>query len=52
MRELNLGVHRLGPGGYRVAEPKLDKEDAELMAVKLIGLVGMPPLLTAPINDS
>jgi len=29
MRELNLGVHRLGPGGYRVAEPKWDKEDAE-----------------------
>ena len=29
MRELNLGVHRLGPGGYRVAEPIWDKEDVE-----------------------
>ena len=29
MRDLNLGVHKLGPGGYRVAEPKWDKEDAE-----------------------
>ena len=29
MRELNLGVHQLGPGGYRVAEPIWDKEDAE-----------------------
>ena len=27
MRELNLGVHQLGPGGYRVAEPIWDKED-------------------------
>ena len=26
MRELNLGVHRLGPGGYRLAGPKWDKE--------------------------
>jgi hypothetical protein len=38
MRELNLGVHRLGPGGYRVAEPKWDKEDAERAAQ------GLPPL--------
>ena len=29
MRQLNLGVHQLGPGGYRVAEPICDKEDAE-----------------------
>ena len=29
MRELNLGEHKLGPGGYRVAEPIWDKEDAE-----------------------
>ena len=29
MRELNLGEQKLGPGGYRVAEPIWDKEDAE-----------------------
>ena len=29
MHELNLGEHKLGPGGYRVAEPIWDKEDAE-----------------------
>ena len=29
MRELNLGEHKLGPGGYRVAEPIWDKEDTE-----------------------
>ena len=29
MRDLNLGEHKLGPGGYRVAEPIWDKEDAE-----------------------
>ena len=29
MRQLNLGVHQLSPGGYRVAEPIWDKEDAE-----------------------
>ena len=29
MWELNLGEHKLGPGGYRVAEPIWDKEDAE-----------------------
>ena len=29
MRQLNIGVHQLGPGGYRVAEPIWDKEDAE-----------------------
>ena len=29
MRELNRGEHTLGPGGYRVAEPIWDKEDAE-----------------------
>ena len=29
MWELNLGVHQLGPGGYRVAEPIWNKEDAE-----------------------
>src|SRR3954469_8954388 len=38
MREFNLGVHRLGPGGYIVAEPKWDKEDAERAAQ------GLPPL--------
>ena len=27
--QLNLGVHQLGPGGYRVPEPIWDKEDAE-----------------------
>ena len=37
MRELNLGVHRLGPGGYRVAEPKWEKENAEHAAQ------GLPP---------
>src|SRR4051812_19419111 len=37
MRELNLGVHRLGPGGYRVAEPKWEKDDAERAAQ------GLPP---------
>src|SRR4051812_16923034 len=37
MRELNLGVHRLGPDSYRVAEPKWDKEDAERAAQ------GLPP---------
>ena len=29
MRDLNLGVHKLGPGGYRMAEHIWDKEDAE-----------------------
>ena len=29
MRKLNLGVHQPGTGGYRVAEPIWDKEDAE-----------------------
>ena len=29
MRELSLGEHKLGPGGYRVVEPIWDKEDAE-----------------------
>ena len=29
MRDLNLGVHKLGPGGYRVAEPIWEKEDVE-----------------------
>src|SRR4051812_50170999 len=29
MRELNLGEHTLGPGGFRVAGPKWDKEEAE-----------------------
>ena len=29
MQELNLGVHQLGPDGYRVAEPIWDKDDAE-----------------------
>ena len=38
MRELNLGEHKLGPGGYRVAEPVWDKEDAERAEQ------GLPPL--------
>ena len=38
MRELNLGEHTLGPGGYRVAEPIWDKEDAERAEQ------GLPPL--------
>ena len=38
MRDLNLGVHKLGPGGYRVAEPIWDKEDAERAEQ------GLPPL--------
>ena len=29
MRALNLGVHQLGSGGYRVAEPIWDKDEAE-----------------------
>ena len=29
MRDLNLGVHKLGPDSYRVGEPIWDKEDAE-----------------------
>ena len=29
MRQLNIGVHQLSPGGYRVVEPVWDKEDAE-----------------------
>ena len=29
MRQLNIGVHQLGPGGYRVVEPVWDKEDTE-----------------------
>ena len=38
MRQLNLGVHQLGPGGYRVAKPIWDKEDAERAEQ------GLPPL--------
>ena len=38
MRDLNLGVHKLGPGGYRVAEPIWDKEDVERAEQ------GLPPL--------
>ncbi len=38
MRELNLGEHKLGPGGYRVVEPIWDKEDAEHAEQ------GLPPL--------
>ena len=38
MRELNLGEHKLGPGGYRVAEPIWNKEDAEQAEQ------GLPPL--------
>ena len=32
MRELNLGNHRLGRGGYRGKQPVWDKEDAEYAA--------------------
>ena len=38
MRDLNLGVHKLGPDGYRVAEPIWDKEDSECAEQ------GLPPL--------
>ena len=38
MWDLNLGVHTLGPGGYRVAEPIWDKEDVERAEQ------GLPPL--------
>ena len=38
MRELNLGEHTLGPGGYRVAEPIWDKEEADRAEQ------GLPPL--------
>ena len=38
MRDLNLGVHKLGPGGYRVVEPIWDKEDVEHVEQ------GLPPL--------
>ena len=39
MWDLNLGVHKLGPGGYRVAEPIWNKEDAERAEQ------GLPPRL-------
>ena len=39
MRELNLGEHKLGPGGYRVAEPIWDKEEADRAEQ------GLPPLI-------
>ncbi|KAK1610481.1 hypothetical protein QYE76_034154 [Lolium multiflorum] len=29
MRKLNLGTHKLGPGGFRVAQPKWDAADEE-----------------------
>ena len=45
MRDLNLGVHKLGPGGYRVAEPIWDKEDAE-RAEK-----GLPPLFNKYLDQ-
>ena len=38
MRDLNLRVHKLGPGSYRVAEPIWDKEDVERAEQ------GLPPL--------
>ena len=38
MRQLNLGVHQLGPGCYRVAEPIWDKEEADRAEQ------GLPPL--------
>ena len=38
MRELNIGEHTLGPGGYRVAEPIWDKEEADRAEQ------GLPPL--------
>ncbi|KAM3336288.1 hypothetical protein ACQJBY_030338 [Aegilops geniculata] len=38
MRDLNIGVHKLGPGGYRAAEPIWDKEDAKRAEQ------GLPPL--------
>ncbi|KAM0922423.1 hypothetical protein ACQ4PT_006181 [Festuca glaucescens] len=38
MQSLNIGIHTLGPGGYRAAQPKWDKEDAKRAEKKL------PPL--------
>ena len=38
MWELNIGEHTLGPGGYRVAEPIWDKEEADRAEQ------GLPPL--------
>ena len=38
MRELNIGEHTLGPGGYRVAEPIWNKEEADRAEQ------GLPPL--------
>ena len=38
MRELNIWEHTLGPGGYRVAEPIWDKEEADRAEQ------GLPPL--------
>ena len=38
MRQLNIGVHQLGPDSYRVAEPIWDMEDAERAEQ------GLPPL--------
>ncbi|KAK1685438.1 hypothetical protein QYE76_046286 [Lolium multiflorum] len=29
MRKLNLGTHKLGPGGFRAAQPKWDAQDKE-----------------------
>ncbi|KAK1621385.1 hypothetical protein QYE76_026902 [Lolium multiflorum] len=40
MRKLNLGTHKLGPGGYQVAQPKWDKEDEERARN------GLPPLFS------
>jgi aspartate ammonia-lyase len=31
MRELNLGAHHCGSGGYRGKQPTWDKEDAEMI---------------------
>ena len=37
-KELNIGEHTLGPGGYRVVEPIWDKEEADRAEQ------GLPPL--------
>jgi hypothetical protein len=32
LRDMNIGTHHLGSGGYKVAVPKWEKEDAEAIA--------------------
>jgi hypothetical protein len=44
MRKLNLGTHKLGPGGFRVAQPKWDAADEERVKN------GLEPLLPQYTN--